>query len=71
MGEADALVEDDADKIASTIRGYVQAGPPSEHRSEQVKLYRDRIAALDMSKQVDPMSLRQKWNGNDTMGGAR
>jgi malonate decarboxylase beta subunit len=71
MGEADALVEDDADKIASTIRGYVQAGSPSEHRSEQVKLYRDRIAALDTSKQIDPISLRQRWNGNNTTGGAR
>src|ERR1700728_4297088 len=46
IGEADALVEDDAEKITSAIRGYVQAGPPSEHRSEQVKLNRDRIAAL-------------------------
>jgi malonate decarboxylase beta subunit len=71
MGEADALVEDDAEKIASTIRGYVQAGPPSEHRSQQVKLYRDRIVALDTSKQIDPVILRQKWNGNDTTGGAR
>lgn len=71
MGEADALVEDDAEKIASTIRGYVQAGPPSEHRSQQVRLYRDRIAALDTSRQIDPMSLRQEWNGNNTAGGAR
>jgi malonate decarboxylase beta subunit len=71
MEEADALVEDDAEKIAATIRGYVQAGPPSEHRSQQVKLYRDRIAVLDTSKQIDPISLRQKWNGNDTKGGAR
>ena len=71
MEEADALVEDDAEKIAATIRGYVQAGPPSEHRSQQVKVYRDRIAVLDTSKQIDPISLRQKWNGNDTKGGAR
>jgi malonate decarboxylase beta subunit len=71
MGEADALVEDDAEKIAATIREYVQAGPPSEHRSEQVKLYRDRIAALDTSRQIDPKSLRQEWNGNNTSGGER
>ena len=71
IGEADALVEDDTEKIASAIRGYVQAGPPSEHRSEQVKLNRDRIAALDTSKQIDPISLRKKWNGNDITGGAR
>jgi malonate decarboxylase beta subunit len=71
MGEADALVEDDAEKIASTIRGYVQAGRPSEYRSQQVTLYRDRIAALDTSIQIDPMNLRQSWNGNATTGGAR
>src|SRR5271167_4946882 len=70
IGEADALVEDDAEKIASAIRGYVQAGLPSAHRSEQVKLNRDRIAALDTSKQIDPISLRQEWNGNNTTGGA-
>ncbi|WP_263355461.1 biotin-independent malonate decarboxylase subunit beta [Acidicapsa acidisoli] len=71
IGEADELVEDDAGRIASAIRSYVQAGPPSEYRSEQVKLNRDRIATLDMSKQIDPISLRKKWNGNDTTGGAR
>jgi len=71
IGEADALVEDDAEKIASAIRGYVQAGLPSTHRSEQVKLNRDRIAALDTSTQIDPISLRKKWNGNTTTGGAR
>ena len=71
MGEADALVEDDAEKIASTIREYVKAGPPFEHRSQQVKLYRDRIAALDTSQQIDPMSLRQEWSSNKNSGGAR
>src|ERR1700728_1950794 len=68
IGEADALVEDDAEKITSAIRGYVQAGPPSEHRSEQVKLNRDRIAALDTSKQIDPAAIRQQW-GNSSGGG--
>ena len=29
MGLADALVEDDANKIASTVRGYVLAGLPA------------------------------------------
>jgi malonate decarboxylase beta subunit len=71
MGEADALVEDDAEKIASTIREYVKAGPAFEHRSQQVKLYRDRIAALDTSQQIDPMSLRQEWSSNKNSGGAR
>jgi len=67
MGLADALVEDDANKIAAAVRGYVLAGLPAMHRSQQVDLYRDRIAALDTSKQIDPATLRQQWGA----GGGR
>ena len=70
MGLADALVEDDAEKIKVTIRGYVKADLRPEYRSQQVELYRDRIAALDTSEQIDPINLRQKWN-NKTAGGLR
>jgi malonate decarboxylase beta subunit len=66
MGLADALVEDDAEKIKATIRRYVQAELRPEYRSQQVELYRDRIAALDTSEQIDPMSLRQGWNSRKT-----
>jgi malonate decarboxylase beta subunit len=68
MGLADALVEDDADKIASAVRGYVLSGLPAVHRSQLVDLYRDRIAALDTSKQIDPAAIRQQW-GNSSGGG--
>jgi malonate decarboxylase beta subunit len=70
MGLADALVEDDAEKVKVTIRGYVKADLRPEYRSQQVELYRDRIAALDTSEQIDPIDLRQKWN-NKTTGGLR
>jgi malonate decarboxylase beta subunit len=66
MGLADALVEDDAEKIKATIRRYVQAELRPEYRSQQVELYRDRIAALDTSEQIDPMSLRRGWNSSKT-----
>ena len=66
MGLADALVEDDAEKIKATIRRYVQAELRPEYRSQQVELYRDRIAALDTSEQIDPMSLRRGWNSRKT-----
>ncbi len=69
MGLADTLVEDDSEKIAAAVRSYIRAGVPIEHRSRQVKLYRDRIAALDTSQQIDPATLRHQW-GNST-GGAR
>jgi len=70
MGLADALVEDDAKNVKATILGYVQADLRPEYRSQQVEIYRDRIAALDTSEQIDPKSLRQKWN-NETTGGLR
>jgi malonate decarboxylase beta subunit len=71
MGLADALVEDSVDSIVTTVRQYLQAGPPQEYRSQQVKLYRERIAALDTSKQIDPSSLRQLWKGREPEGGIR
>jgi malonate decarboxylase beta subunit len=61
MGLADSLVEDDADKIAATVSDCVHKGVPEKHRSEQVELYRARIAALDTSGQIDPATLRQQW----------
>src|ERR1700726_689545 len=71
MGLADALVEDNIDEIASAVRRYVLAGKPAQHRSEQVELYRERIAALDTSKQIDPLTLREQWGIRDAQGGSR
>jgi malonate decarboxylase beta subunit len=61
MGVADELITDDAPKIADAVRRCVKAGRPSIHRSEQVDLYRQRIAALNTSKQIDPLNLRKLW----------
>src|SRR5271167_5010327 len=61
MGLADLLVEDDADKMAAAVRDCVHQGVPEKHRTEQVELYRGRIAALDTSRQIDPALLRQQW----------
>ena len=70
MGLADALLEDSVDEIWSTVRKYVSAGKPATHRSEQVSLFRERIAALDTSQQIDPLVLRKQWSSNDSDGGA-
>jgi malonate decarboxylase beta subunit len=61
MGVADELVLDDAPSIAAAVRRYVIAGLPKVHRSRQVELYRRRMAALDTSAQMDPLTLRQTW----------
>jgi len=71
MGVADELVLDDVLKIAAAVRKYVKVGLPQVHRSQQVELYRRRIAALDTSSQIDPLRLRQSWARDTKEGGSR
>jgi malonate decarboxylase beta subunit len=66
MGVADDLVADDAQEIATVVRRYVEDGLPLAHRSQQIDLYRERIAALDTSQQIDPLTLRESWAGKTT-----
>jgi malonate decarboxylase beta subunit len=68
MGVADLLTNDDANEIVEGVRRFVKAGLPQVHRSQQVKLYRDRIAALDTSAQIDPLQIRKSWGAR---GGVR
>jgi malonate decarboxylase beta subunit len=60
-GLADGLVEDDTQQVADAVRQFVLRGVPLVHRSSQVSLYRERIAALDTSRQWDPTELRATW----------
>ena len=70
MGVADELVIDDVKQISTAVRGLMEAGLPQVHRSQQVDLYRERIAALDTSKQINPFNLREQWrNAGETRGG--
>jgi malonate decarboxylase beta subunit len=71
MGVADELVLDDVQSIAAAVRRYVAAGLPPVHRSEQFDIYRKRTAALDTSSQIDPLTLRDSWNGKTAIGGAQ
>jgi malonate decarboxylase beta subunit len=57
QGLTDLLVDDDAEQIAQAVRDLIAQGIPSVHRSEQVDLYRSRIAALDTSRQWAPEEL--------------
>jgi malonate decarboxylase beta subunit len=61
QGLADVLINDDADQMANTVRELIAKGVPAIHRSEQVDLYRSRIAALDPSTQWDP-GLVHSWS---------
>jgi malonate decarboxylase beta subunit len=71
MGVADDLVADDAREIATVVRRYVEAGLPLVHRSQQIDLYRERIAALDTSQHIDPLTVRESWAGKTTNNEAR
>jgi malonate decarboxylase beta subunit len=51
QGLADVLVNDDTDQMVNTVHERIAKGVPAVHRSEQVDLYRSRIAALDPSTQ--------------------
>jgi len=62
QGLADTLVDDDAEKIAKTVRDFVAKGIPTVHRSELVDLYRSRIAALDTARQLNPQELHSWVN---------
>jgi malonate decarboxylase beta subunit len=71
LGVADELVTDDGPEIAAIVRCFVEAGLPLVHRSQQVDLYRERIAELDTSHQIDPLSLREGWNKEKKQGVGR
>jgi malonate decarboxylase beta subunit len=62
QGLVDAMVDDDADKIAKKVQELIAKGVPTVHRSEEVALYRSRIAALDTSRQWAPNELHS-WAG--------
>jgi len=70
MGVADELIDDDAQKIATSVRRCVEAGLPQIHRTDQVDIYRQRLAALDVSKQFDPVMIRESWGNTPKKGGA-
>jgi malonate decarboxylase beta subunit len=69
MGLADALVEDDTSQIADAVRRLIAKGIPPKHRSSQVEFYRNRIGALDTSRQWDPKELRSAWGTTDSKEG--
>jgi malonate decarboxylase beta subunit len=64
QGLADVLVDDDANCMAKTVQNLIGKGVPAVHRSEQVELYRSRVAALDTSRQWAPKELHFWKNEN-------
>lgn len=63
---ADALLEDDVDRIAAEVRRAVRS-PPSAPRSSDVRRYSLLIGAIDPEKAPAPQELRATW-GRDPAG---
>ena len=63
-GLADLLVEDDTGQMVHAVVSLLARGVPPVHRSEQFALHRNRVAALDTSRQWDPADFRNMWSRN-------
>lgn len=61
VGLVDTLVEDDAPAVAQAVRAAFAAGVPAVHRSRQVDLFLDRLAAIDPDRVTDGAALRALW----------
>jgi malonate decarboxylase beta subunit len=60
-GLVDELVDDDADAIAAAVRRVFRQGIPRHHRSEQVRLFRERLERIDPTAPLDGPLLRARW----------
>jgi malonate decarboxylase beta subunit len=61
-GFADYLAEDDVAAIKECIVQAFGRGVPTTHRSEQVDDYLERLAAIDVSHQLESNDLRKLWS---------
>jgi malonate decarboxylase beta subunit len=61
-GFADYLAEDDVEAIKGCIVEAFGRGIPTTHRSEQVDDYLKRLAAIDVSRQLESSEVRKLWS---------
>ena len=61
-GFADYLAEDDVEAIKRCIVEAFGRGIPTTHRSEQVDDYLKRLAAIDVSHQLESSEVRKLWS---------
>jgi malonate decarboxylase beta subunit len=61
-GFADYLAEDDVEAIKECIVEAFGRGIPTTHRSEQVDDYLKRLAAIDVSHQLESSEVRKLWS---------
>lgn len=67
IGLADVLAEDDITDIVEAVRAAVKEGKPSKLRSKQIDLYLSRINAVNPTKPLTPMEVREMWSKDCTL----
>ena len=60
-GLADVLVRDDISQLCNAVRAVLKSGLPTIHRSQQIQLFKERVAKLNTEKQIEPCELRNAW----------
>jgi malonate decarboxylase beta subunit len=66
-GFADYLAEDDVEAIKECIVEAFGRGIPATHRSEQVDDYLKRLAAIDVSRQLESNEVRKVWSQGENL----
>jgi len=66
-GFADYLAEDDVEAIKRCIVEAFGRGIPTTHRSEQVDDYLKRLAAIDVSHQLESSEVRKLWSNGQNL----
>ena len=66
-GFADYLAEDDVEAIKGCIIEAFGRGIPTTHRSEQVDDYLKRLAAIDVSHQLESSAVRKLWSKGENL----
>jgi malonate decarboxylase beta subunit len=66
LAMVDALVPDEADAVAQTVRERIRRGVPAEHRTEQVALYRELLSRVDPARPIDPGTLAALWSRGES-----
>jgi len=61
-GFVDDLVEDDVEFIRQRVIEAFARGLPSQHRSEQVELFLERLASIDVTLQLESGEVRRLWS---------
>src|ERR1700730_10360109 len=62
IGLVDDLVEDDVELIRQRVIEAFARGRPSRHRSEQVEVYLERLASIDVTHQLESAEVRRHWS---------